>query len=82
MDLTEEEAALAAEAMQQYENGSDSNMDFDTLSDENVGPGGWIQWFCSLEGHDFLLEIEEEYIKDFFNLYGLKKRFKTERYST
>jgi hypothetical protein len=45
MDLTEDEAALAVEAMQQYENGSDSNMDFDTLSDENVGPGGWIQWF-------------------------------------
>lgn len=82
MDLTEDEAALAVEAMQQYENASDSNMDFDTLSDENVGPGGWIQWFCSLEGHDFLVEIEEEYIKDNFNLYGLKKRFKTDRYST
>lgn len=82
MDLTEDEAALAVEAMQQYENGSDSNMDFDTLSDENVGPGGWIQWFCSLEGHDFLVEIEEEYIRDQFNLYGLKKRFKTDRYST
>lgn len=82
MDLTEDEAAMAVEAMQQYDNASDSNMDFDTLSDENVGPGGWIQWFCSLEGHDFLVEIEEEYIKDFFNLYGLKKRFKTDRYST
>ena len=83
MDLTEDEDTLAVEAMQQqYDNASDSNMDFDTLSDENVGPGGWIQWFCSLEGHDFLVEIEEEYIKDFFNLYGLKKRFKTERYST
>lgn len=83
MDLTEDDDTLAVEAMQQqYDNASDSNMDFDTLSDENVGPGGWIQWFCSLEGHDFLVEIEEEYIKDFFNLYGLKKRFKTERYST
>lgn len=82
MDLTEDEAALAVEAMQQYDNASDSNMDFDTLSDENVGPGGWIQWFCSLEGHDFLVEIEEEYIKDSFNLYGLKKRFKTDRYNT
>jgi casein kinase II subunit beta len=28
------------------------------------------------------VEIEEEYIRDNFNLYGLKKRFKTDRYST
>jgi casein kinase II subunit beta len=82
MDFTEDEAALAVESMQQYENGSDSNMDFDTLSDENVSPSGWIQWFCSREGHDFLVEIEEEYIRDQFHLYGLKKRFKTDRYST
>jgi len=82
MDLTEDEAALAVEAMQQYDNGSDSNMDFDTLSDENVGPCGWIQWFCSLEGHDFLVEIEEEYIKNCFGFYGLKKRFKSDRYAT
>lgn len=72
MDLTEDEAAMAVEAMKQYEGGSDSNNDFDTLSDENEGPGGWIQWFWSLEGHDFLVEIEEEYIKDSFNLFGLK----------
>jgi len=45
MELTEDEAALAVEAMQQYENGSDSNNDFDALSDESVAPGGWIQWF-------------------------------------
>ena len=24
----------------------------------------WIQWLCSLEGHEFLLEIEPEYILD------------------
>nr|AKJ66200.1 casein kinase II beta-3 [Euplotes octocarinatus] len=81
MDLTEEEA-LAVEAMQQYDNGSDSNMDYDNISEDNTAPAGWIQWFCSLEGHDFLLEIEEDYIKDYFNLFGLKKRFKTDRYST
>ena len=44
MDLTEEEA-LAVEAMQQYENESDSNMDFDNISDDNAAPAGWIQWF-------------------------------------
>jgi len=72
MDLTEDDAALAVEAMQQYENDSDSNNNFDTMSNDDMEPGGWIQWFWSLEGHDFLLEIEEEYIKDNFNLFGLK----------
>jgi casein kinase II subunit beta len=32
---------------------------------------GWIRWFCSLEGHEFLAEVDEEFIKDQFNLYGL-----------
>ncbi|CAI2375202.1 unnamed protein product [Moneuplotes crassus] len=82
MDLTEEEAALAAEAMQQYEDDSDSNNDFDTMSDGEMEPGGWIQWFVSLPEHDFLVEIEEQYIQDNFNLFGLKKKFDTERYST
>lgn len=45
MELSESEAQLAMETMQQYESGNDSNMDFDTISDEPGAPGGWIQWF-------------------------------------
>ena len=62
---------------QPVENNSDSNMDFEAISDDS---GGWIQWYCSLEGHDFLVEIDEEFIKDSFNLYGLRKKFSKERY--
>ncbi len=41
---------------------------------------GWIQWFCSLEGHEFM--VDEEFIRDPFNLHGLhtsipKHKFKT-----
>lgn len=33
-----------------------------------------MQWFCGLEDHLFFCEINEEFIKNEFNLYGLKKR--------
>ncbi len=36
---------------------------------------GWIQWFCSLEDHFFFCEVDEDYIRDNFNLYGLKQKF-------
>ena len=35
----------------------------------------WIQWFCGMQGHDFFVEVEESYITDAFNLYGLKAMF-------
>ena len=35
---------------------------------------GWIQWYCSLEGHEFLLQIDPEYIRDGFNMHGLLKQ--------
>lgn len=42
-----------------------------TSSDE-----GWIQWFCSLEGHEYLCEVDYDYVRDSFNLYGLKSKVK------
>jgi casein kinase II subunit beta len=45
-------------------------------SDESqYSEGGWIQWFCSLEDHNFFCEVDEEYIRDNFNLYGLRQKF-------
>jgi hypothetical protein len=37
-----------------------------------VVPLTWMQWFLSLEDHEFLVEVEIEFIKDKFNLIGLK----------
>ena len=31
----------------------------------------WMDWFCSLEGHDFFVKINEDFILDEFNLQGL-----------
>lgn len=62
---------------EQASDDDNSNVDYDNISDDQA-PDGWIKWFCSLEGHDFLVEIDDEFIQDAFNLYGIKK---TERYS-
>lgn len=42
--------------------------------DSDSSDGSWIKWFCSLDGHEFFVEVDEEYIRDNFNLYGLKCR--------
>ena len=61
----------------------EEHVDIDAISDEmGAATMGWIQWFCSLEGHEFLAEIDEEYIRDPFNLYGLQANFTKEKFKT
>lgn len=36
--------------------------------------GGWVQWFCSLQGHEFYTEVDDDYLRDNFNLYGLRAK--------
>jgi hypothetical protein len=36
---------------------------------------GWIQWYLSLEDHDFLIEVDKDFINDKFNLIKLKDHF-------
>ena len=47
-----------------YENRNDS--------DEEASSDGWINWFCDIEGHEFFVDVDEDFIRDSFNLYGLK----------
>lgn len=42
--------------------------------EEFSGDSGWIPWFCGIRGHEALAEVEEEYIRDNFNLYGLRQQ--------
>lgn len=42
--------------------------------DDSESGSGWIQWFCDLEGHEFFIEVDEDFIRDNFNLHGLRER--------
>ena len=42
---------------------------------ENDVEDTWINWFCKLEDHHFFAEIDEQFIRDSFNLYGIKQLF-------
>ncbi|CAD8065366.1 unnamed protein product [Paramecium sonneborni] len=41
----------------------------------SVNENGLIKWYCNLEDHHFFCEIDEFFIADQFNLYGLKQSF-------
>lgn len=46
-----------------------------TMEEDSIESGtGWVSWFCGVAGHEFFSEIDEEYIRDNFNLYGLRTR--------
>ena len=61
----------------------------DDLSDEGAKGGndidhdqniGWIQWYCSLDGHEYMIEVEESFIRDQFNLYGLQQSMEKDKF--
>eukprot|EP00924_Labyrinthula_sp_SR-Ha-C_P002381 maker-scaffold_16-snap-gene-2.56-mRNA-1 protein AED:0.30 eAED:0.30 QI:142/1/1/1/1/1/2/52/237 len=33
----------------------------------------WIEWFCKQDGNEFFCEVDQRYVEDNFNLYGLKE---------
>lgn len=38
-------------------------------------PAGWIEWYCSLEDHNFLLEVDEDFIEDPINSFDFKDNY-------
>eukprot|EP00918_Siedleckia_nematoides_P067686 GHVU01147258.1.p1 GENE.GHVU01147258.1~~GHVU01147258.1.p1 ORF type:complete len:245 (-),score=45.78 GHVU01147258.1:163-897(-) len=51
-----------------------SNPTFSDMSDEFSVDGSWIQWFAIHKTREFLVEVDVLYIKDSFNLFGLRQR--------
>lgn len=42
-----------------------------TLAISEISEDSWIQWYCSIRGHEFFCEVDYGFIEDSFNLYGL-----------
>ena len=59
------------------EEGSDNSSNGDEYDQQSIN--GWIQWFCMMEGNSFFCEIDEEYIVNSFNLYGIKHKIETDK---
>ena len=66
-ELEEQELLEGYNGEQVDENDSESDHRFPFIEDRS-----WIHWFCKLEGNEFLVEIDEDYIKNKTNLIGIK----------
>lgn len=50
-----------------------SSEDLDS-SDEQNSEMPWIEWYCSLKGNQYYVQVDEAYIRDEFNLVGLQQQ--------
>jgi casein kinase II subunit beta len=54
---------------------SSSSEESDSSLSDVSSSYSWISWFVSQPGNEFFLEIDDDYIRDNFNLYGLRPLF-------
>ena len=67
----------------------DGDFQMDEMSDGDLGrPNadggtssmGWIQWFCQLEGHEYMVEVDDTFIRDPVNLFGLQTQLGKDKF--
>ncbi|KAK4795969.1 hypothetical protein SAY86_028295 [Trapa natans] len=60
-----------------------NNLSYDELETDSEEPDvsepegddtSWVSWFCSPRGNKFFCEVNDDYIQDDFNLYGLSSQ--------
>ena len=52
--------------------------DDDVYSD--LSESGWISWFCQMEGNEFFVEVDEDFIRNDLNLIGIANVIKNYKY--
>ncbi|CAL0314332.1 unnamed protein product [Lupinus luteus] len=53
---------------------SETDSEESEVSGSNEDDTSWISWFCNLKGNEFFCEVDEDYIRDDFNLCGLSSQ--------
>ena len=43
-------------------------------TDDEISSDSWINWFCDIEGHEFFVDVDEDFIRDSFNLWRIKSQ--------
>ncbi|KAJ3447281.1 casein kinase ii subunit beta [Anaeramoeba flamelloides] len=59
--------------------GSSSESSYSSSSDSSLL--SWTEWFCDLDDHEWFCIINEDYLMDNFNFYGLQKYIKNYSYT-
>ena len=79
------------DALEAYnsDSGDDNDFQMEDMSDEDERKGnsddgeskdGWINWFMTLEGHEYMVYVDLEYINVPFNLNGLMSNLGKEKF--
>ena len=64
----------------QMEDMSDDDDNRKSATGEEGEKDGWIEWFTTLEGHEYMVEVDIDFIKDQFNLHGLSSHISKEKF--
>ncbi|KAI3892797.1 hypothetical protein MKX03_000901 [Papaver bracteatum] len=59
----------------QLSSGSTPQVTDSYVSGSHGDDASWSSWFCNLRGHEFLFEVDNEYIQDDFKFCGLSEIF-------
>ncbi|KAK1443536.1 casein kinase II subunit beta like protein [Babesia gibsoni] len=56
-----------------FNEGGKSSEELDSSEEQN-SEIPWIEWYCSLKGNQYYVQVDEAYVRDDFNLVGLQQQ--------